>query len=175
MKKSICFILVFQLFSLLVSAQVSVINLLTENTLNPVGLDVSQPRFTWQLNSEKRNVSQTAYELKVFRGKTDVWQTGKVTSSQSVHVIYNGPALQSGTKYSWQVRVWDNEGKTSSWSKPATFQMAFLKSSDWKAKWIQPGYAEDPAIAAKSAHAKGFYRFKKGGFGHGLYYRAWNV
>ena len=114
MKKSIYFILVFQLFSLLVSAQVGVMNLLTENTLNPVGLDVSQPRFTWQLNSDKRNITQAAYELKVTHGKTDVWLTGKVNSSQSVQVIYNGPALLSGTKYSWQVRVWDNEGKTSS-------------------------------------------------------------
>jgi alpha-L-rhamnosidase len=161
MKKYICFILVFQLFSLVVSAQVSLVNLLTENTLNPVGLDISQPRFTWQLNSEKRNITQTAYELKVTHGKTDVWLTGKVNSSESVQVIYSGPALQSGTKYSWQVRVWDNEGKTSSWSKPATFQMAFLKSSDWKAKWIQPDFAEDPALRPSPLMRKDFTVSKK--------------
>jgi len=143
MEKLILFILVFQSLSLMVPAQVSVVNLLTENVMNPVGLDISQPRFTWQLNSEKRNISQVAYELKVTQGKTDVWLTGKVSSSQSVHVVYNGPQLQSGNKYTWQVRVIDNEGKTSSWSKPATFQMAFLNASDWKAKWIQPDFTED--------------------------------
>ncbi len=175
MKKSISFILVFQLFSLIVSAQVNLVNLLTENSADPVGLDVSQPRFTWQLNSDKRNIAQTAYELKVTLGKTDVWQTGKVNSAQSVHVIYNGPALQSGTKYTWQVRVWDNEGKTSAWSKPATFQMAFLKASDWKAKWIQPGYDRRSGNASKPAHAKRIFGFKKNSLRHGLYYRPWNV
>ncbi len=104
MKKLFSLILAVQLFSLIISAQVSPVNLLTENSVNPVGLDVSQPRFTWLLNSDKRNVSQTAYEVKVTHGKSDAWQSGKVNSSQSVQVIYNGSPLQSGTKYSWQVQ-----------------------------------------------------------------------
>ncbi len=161
MKKSFCFIFVLQLLSGILFAQVSLVNLLTENSINPVGLDIIQPRFTWLLGSEKRNVSQSAYEIKVTHGKSDLWHTGKVMSSQSVHVAYGGSPLQSGTKYTWQVRVWDNEGKVSSWSKPATFQMAYLKSSDWKAKWIQPGYAEDRELRPSPLMRKDFMVSKK--------------
>ncbi len=123
-------------------AQVNIGRMLTENRVNPYGIDIAKPRFTWQFESGKRNVVQTAYELKVTSGKSTVWSTGRVNSSQSVQVMYNGQALKSGTRYTWQVRSWDNDGKVSPWSKPAVFQMAFLDPSDWKAKWIQPGYEE---------------------------------
>jgi alpha-L-rhamnosidase len=143
MKKSICLIAIIQLLFLASIAQVNVKNLLTENRINPVGIDISLPRFTWQIASEKRNITQSAYELKVNSGKTTLWSTGKVTSGQSVQVPYSGPALQSGKKYTWMVRIWDNKGNVSSWSEPATFEMAFLKITDWKARWIEPGYPED--------------------------------
>jgi alpha-L-rhamnosidase len=126
-----------------ISAQVKVVNLLTENQTNPIGLDVQQPRFTWQLMSEQRNISQTAYEITVSGSKGTAWKSGKITSSQSVQVAYAGTALQSGKKYTWQVRVWDNNGKTSVWSEPAFFQTAFLNASDWKAKWIEADLTED--------------------------------
>jgi alpha-L-rhamnosidase len=131
--------------------QVTVKNLLTENLSNPIGLDIAQPRFTWQLQSDKRNVLQTAYEIRlaasledVARGKNLLWSSGKVVSEQSVLVDYAGGALQSGTRYFWQVRVWDNQSTTPSvWSAAAQFQMAFLTASDWKAQWITPNFPED--------------------------------
>jgi len=143
MQKSFLLFFISQLLYLIAPAQADVRNLLTENLTNPVGVDIAQPRFSWQLVSEKRNVTQSAHELKVFSGKTTLWNSGKVISSQSVHVPYAGSPLQSGKKYTWQVRVWDNTGKASAWSHPGSFQVAFLKTSDWKAKWIGPGYDED--------------------------------
>ncbi len=137
------FLAIFLLAGSLAYSQVNPGKLLTENTTDPLGLDVSNPRFTWQLITENKNVTQSAYELIVKSGKATVWKTGKVESSQSVHIQYAGPELLSEKKYSWQVRIWDNAGKASAWSQPATFQMAFLKSADWKAKWIEPGYTED--------------------------------
>jgi len=94
-----------------ISAQVKVVNLLTENQTNPIGMDVQLPRFTWQLVSEQRNISQTAYEITVSGSKGTAWKSGKVTSDRSVQVPYAGAALQSGKKYTWEVRVWDNNGK----------------------------------------------------------------
>jgi alpha-L-rhamnosidase len=155
------FLIAFQIFSLVASSQVTVKNLLTENLSNPIGIDVSHPRFSWQLVSDARNVTQKAYEIKVLHEKTEVWNSKKVQSDQSVHVSYCGEALQSCKKYSWQVRVWDNKGKVSDWSEPAEFQMAFLKSADWKAKWIEPGYEEDPVMRPSPLMRKKFSISKK--------------
>ncbi|MEO7766506.1 MAG: alpha-L-rhamnosidase, partial [Ferruginibacter sp.] len=128
------------------SAQLNVQNPLLENQSNPIGIDILNPRFSWQISSDKRNILQSAYEIKVTQsknGKAPFWNSGKVTSAQSVHVPYSGPTLQSAQEYYWQVRVWTDDGKTSPWSKPASWQMGLLSQADWKAKWIQPGYVED--------------------------------
>ena len=131
-------------------AQINVQNLLCENKVNPLGIGIVQPQLTWMILSDQRNVVQTAYEIKVSEDIADfkkenkiVWSTGKIFSDQSVHIAYKGKALQSGRKYFWQVRVWDNKGNTSDWSSAAFWQMGLLSSSDWKAKWIEPGYTED--------------------------------
>ena len=93
-----------------VQSQVKVIYPLCENLENPVSLDTKSPRLSWQLQSEKRNVLQTAYEIRVsdskeslMKGKNMVWNSGKVPSDESVHVAYNGKPLESGKKYFWQV------------------------------------------------------------------------
>ena len=148
--KKIVLPLIVQPICLFVIAQVKLSGLLCENLLNPIGLDVSQPRFSWRLASAKRNVVQTAYEIRVgestslpSKSKTMLWSSGKVNSDSSVQVSYKGASLRSGSKYSWQVRVWDNFGKTSPWSEPATFQMALLNVGDWRANWIEPAFTED--------------------------------
>ena len=91
------------LFFNFLPAQVTVSNLLTENQVNPVSIDILQPRFSWQLKSSKRNVQQTAFEIKVLQKNTAVWSSGKVTAAQSVLLPYAGTSLQSGKQYSWQV------------------------------------------------------------------------
>jgi len=161
MKKISIFLLLFLLFAMNGHAQLKCDKLLTENLDNPIGIDVLQPRFSWQLLSDKRNILQTAYEIKVNEGKQNVWSSGKINSDSSVYVIYKGALLQSGKKYQWQVRVWDNENETSIWSAPAFFQTALLNVSDWKAKWIEPGYAEDTLMRPSPLFRKEFSSNKK--------------
>src|SRR5215467_11116007 len=109
MKKIVLpFVILF--VSQIVDAQTKVSDLLCENLSNPVGLDAVQPRLSWKLISDKRNVMQTAYEIKVTSGKSAVWNSGKINSDSSVDVPYKGPSLRSGTKYYWKVRIWDNSG-----------------------------------------------------------------
>ncbi|MEO6705544.1 MAG: family 78 glycoside hydrolase catalytic domain, partial [Ginsengibacter sp.] len=127
-----------------------------------------QPQFSWRLTSDKRNVMQTAYEIRIGsnydllkKNKNLEWNSGKILSDESVHVIYKGNALQSGKKYFWQVRVRDNYGKTSEWSAPASFQMGLLNTNDWKAKWIQPGYIEDTILRPSPMFRKQFTANKK--------------
>lgn len=147
-------LLLFQCASITLFAQLKVQHLRTENLNNPIGIDVLQPQFSWQLSSNEKNVMQSAYEVRVgedaaalAKGKSS-WGTGKVTGDKSVHIPYNGSVLASGKKYYWQVRVWDNNGKTSAWSDVAFWQMGFMQPTDWKAQWIMPGYEEDKEFAS---------------------------
>jgi alpha-L-rhamnosidase len=148
--------------------QLKVSNLLCENLSNPIGIDVTQPRFSWQLVSSKRNVMQTAYEIRMgtnasslAKNKNITWNSGKMNSDSSVHVAYMGTALQSGTKYFWQVRVWDNSNKGSPWSEPAFWQMGLLSANDWKAKWIEQGFIEDSITRPTPLFRKEFKTGKK--------------
>ncbi len=141
MKKSILVTSLLLIFMTAIS-QVKVTSLLTENKTNPIGLDMASPRFSWAIESAKRNTSQTAYEIKITEAKKLVWSSDKVNSNQSVYIDYAGPKLSSNTKYNWQVRVWDNQGTASEWSASNSFQTALLSVSDWQAKWIVPGFVE---------------------------------
>ncbi len=123
---------------------------------NPVGVDVSCPRFTWQLTDslQRRGQRQTAYELLVASNedilaedKGDVWNSGKVESDQSTLVDYGGTALVSNKHYYWKVRVYDMAGKPSAWSRTGHFITALLSPKEWKAAWIRhPGEAKENHI-----------------------------
>jgi alpha-L-rhamnosidase len=110
----------------------------TERATNPVGVDAAKPRLGWRLSSSARGQAQSAYEIKVSstrKGAGAVWDSGRVNSAQSVDVSYGGPALKSGQRYYWRVRVWDAGGKASAWSTTSSFETG-LKAQDWSAKWI---------------------------------------
>jgi alpha-L-rhamnosidase len=148
--------------------QIRVGSLLCENRRNPNCIDVPHPLFSWQLSGNRRNIHQSAYELRagtsptqLGQGKGLVWNSGKITSGQSVHVPYGGAALGSGKKYFWQVRVWDDRGQASDWSPVAEWQMALLQPGDWKASWIEPGVAPDSLLRPSPLFRKTFAAGKK--------------
>ena len=158
-RKKLLFLLL--LVSITATAQVKLQNVLIENRANPVGLDTKRPRFSWQLVSDKKNVMQSAYEVKVLGdNKKQVWTSGKVSSDQSVFVPYDGPDLASATKYVVQVRVWDNTNKASTWSE-GWWQTALFNAADWKAKWIMTGMKEDTVLQPSPMFRKEFATNKK--------------
>jgi alpha-L-rhamnosidase len=127
---------------------VSVTNLRCEYKVDPLGIDVRQPRLSWELTAGGRGVVQTAYQLRVAEGEPElaaspIWDSGRIVSDQSIHVVYEGPALMTGRRYSWQVRVWDGEGAVSDWSALAFWEMGLLDASDWQASWIIPDWDEE--------------------------------
>ncbi len=101
----------------------------------PLGLD-TVPYFSWQIESDKQNVMQEAYCLKVTEEDGScVWNTGKIASEKSTYVEYEGEALKSCTKYSVEVTVWDNQEEII--SAETWFETAFLTEHDWIAKWVK--------------------------------------
>jgi len=114
-----------------------------EGMQEPMGIDISHPRLSWQLRDSRRGARQSAYEVRVASSPdalaqehVDVWDSGRVDSEQSVNVPYGGPAVESRRRYYWQVRVWGAQGQASPYSQPTWWEMGLLSSSDWKAKWI---------------------------------------
>lgn len=137
-----------------VSAQsISVKSLTCEYQINPLGIDVSNPRFSWILSSDVRGQTQSAYELivstdirEIKKGIGSAWTAGKVDTDQSIHVTYRGEPLESFTRYYWRVRVYDKDGKVSPWSEINWFETAAMTDGDWQGNWIADGrvpFAQD--------------------------------
>ncbi len=114
-----------------------------EYLTDPNGIDETEPQLSWQMVSDIRGQKPTAYQLlvassreKLAKEKGDLWNSGKIKSGKSRLVNYSGRALQSRTECFWKVRVWDKDGRPSSWSGPAYWSMGLLKKEDWTAQWI---------------------------------------
>src|SRR5690242_109333 len=167
MRKYIAALFLFA-FSTNCFSQLKVDHLLCNNLSNPMGIQVSAPEFSWQLHSQKRDVLQSAYEIRIgkdatslSKGKDLFWSSGKKSSEQSVNVPINSSELKPLQKYFWQVRVWDNHREVSGWSAPAYFETALKDAADWKATWIAPGYSEDSVMRPSPLFRKEFDSKKK--------------
>ena len=129
----------FHIFFLTAAWQASaqsfrVINLRCESRKDPLGVGRLFPHFSWELQSDKKNVLQTAYRVLVAddslllkKNTGNIWDSKKITSSTSIQVSYKGRQLQSAKKYYWKVMVWDNKGNVTGWSNMTTWQMGLLK------------------------------------------------
>ena len=116
------------------------IRLRTEYLVNPMGIDLTNPRLFWNCEG---GIRQTAYEIvcKDENG-TVVWDSGK-TEGSSMRVPYAGKKLNSRDRVFWKVRLWDENGVSGDWSDEAFFELGLLSPSDWKAKWITGNYRVD--------------------------------
>lgn len=149
------------------AAPLSVVNLRCEYKTNPVGIDVLQPRLSWELVSPARSTVQTGYQIRVAVSQAAlasgelIWDSGKQSSDTSIQVPYQGPALASGHRYYWQVEAWDNHGNASNSSSPQYWEMGLLQRSDWHAHWITPNLVEDPSKSNPSPMLRHEFRVQK--------------
>jgi alpha-L-rhamnosidase len=128
------------------SCSVTIADPRCEYLTDPLGIDVPQPRLSWKLtvvDAQVRGQRQTACQVLVASTKTlldkdqgDLWDSGMVSSDQSVLVTYAGKPLASGMECFWKARVKDENGVTSAWSRPVRWTMGLLEKADWSGKWI---------------------------------------
>ncbi|WP_127500521.1 alpha-L-rhamnosidase [Actinoplanes solisilvae] len=121
------------------ASPVTLAGLTTERRTDPVGVDATQPRFGWRLVSAVNGQVQGRYQVNVGTspGAADVWDSGEVATGQSVDVAYGGPALAGNRTYHWRVRVWDTQGRPSTWSPAARFDTGlFDAAAEWQASFV---------------------------------------
>ena len=124
--------------------QITPFRLTCEMMEAPNCIDVPDPVLSWvndPVDSEIKGAGQSAYRIRVASSrerltKADLWDTKKVSSDKSVFIPYQGKPLSSGSQVWWQVKVWDNKGKASEWSKPACWRTGIMNTSEWCAQWI---------------------------------------
>jgi alpha-L-rhamnosidase len=114
-----------------------------EYRIDPLGIDVTEPRLSWEMHDVRRGAKQTAYQIlvastpeKLAADQGDLWDSGKVESNQTASIEYRGESLKSRTRCHWKVRIWDHEGKASAWSRPALWTMGLLTPEEFQGKWI---------------------------------------
>jgi alpha-L-rhamnosidase len=147
MKNAANLIFLWFLISLTCSAtgkNTYVSELTCEYKKDPLGIGYTHPRLSWKIFSEETEQVQTAYQVLVasslrslLQGRGDLWNSQKVSSDKSIHIVYDGKPLESRQKCYWAVKVWDKNGEETEWSPTAYFEMGLLDPADWKADWIK--------------------------------------
>lgn len=125
------------------SQAVRVYDLRCEMMQNPWGVDNLTPALSWKIATDHNGIKQKAYQILaatsaelVNEKDANLWNTGKVSSEQSIWVQYAGKKLSSGSVVYWKLKVWDETGAESNWSATGRFSVGLLEASDWKGKFI---------------------------------------
>ena len=120
------------------STDMAVSGLQCEYLDNPLAIDNVEPHFSWKMNSSRQGAGSAAYQVLVAASPdrlnetdADLWNSGKVTEANTVIAEYGGRPLTSGVQAWWKVRVWDQDGEPSKWSKPAFFGVGLLDEEAW--------------------------------------------
>ena len=141
-------------------------NLRCELLTDPQGIDCAVPRLSWEINSDGRNIQQTAYQIlvatsleKLNADEGDLWDSKTVQSNASINVLYGGKKLESRTVCFWKVKITTNQG-SSEWSRPASWSMGLMNQNDWQAKWtgLDKSFKNDVVDKANTRLAARYFR-----------------
>lgn len=118
-------------------------DLTIEYRRNPIGLDVL-PRFSWKLESGRKNCMQKSRRIRVWKKGVQarcVWDSGEIQSDASVLVPYEGEELEPFSGYGVSVRVQDCFGREA--EMEGTFETGLLRQENWKAEWITHMFSKE--------------------------------
>ncbi len=85
---------------------ISIKNFRVEYADSPIGVVNTAPRFSWEIESDEKNVKQEGYSIKV-TGWIDylMWDTGYVESDENVNITYKGRGFERDNLYSVKLTV----------------------------------------------------------------------
>ena len=105
MKLRLIFLAVIHLMQLVhysVAQPLIATELQCEHLVDPIGLDKTQPRLSWIVESNERNAYQVAYRILVASSLEnldtdvgDLWDTGKIQTNDTIGIMYGGSPLGS--------------------------------------------------------------------------------
>ncbi|MEE4540374.1 family 78 glycoside hydrolase catalytic domain [Streptomyces sp. V4-01] len=111
-----------------------------------------RPRLSWTVPLVRQGQRQSAYRVVACHdrdaaepaaladtpgGPAPLWDSGRIESDRTAHVRWDGPRPAAHSTVRWQVRVWDEHGQESPWSRPAALVTGPLTADDWTARWIE--------------------------------------
>ena len=109
---------------------------------NPIGIDEASPVFSWQMKGEAQGLMQSAYRITVadssehLKQQVFLWDSGRINSSVSVGIPYEGEPLSPKTRYYWQVTVWNQKEQSAVSTEEAFFETGLMGNGMENAKWI---------------------------------------
>lgn len=123
--------------------------LLTDYAETPGFTDTPFPAFSWIINPGSHRSFQKEYQVLVAderslleSGRANCWDSGRQVSDETLHIVYAGKPLKSNHIYYWKVIITDENGAVYE-SKTTWFRTTILEKTDWEAKWIGKGPAND--------------------------------
>ncbi len=135
-------------------------------------IHTAQPQFGWVVNDSMPDASQSAYQILVAsepeslaRGSGNMWDSGKVASSQSLNVRYGGRTPAPHMDYYWQVRTWNNRDEVSPWSRPQRFRTGELSGEHATARYPLEKTEIEPVDIIRKAEGHYFIDFGRAAFG----------
>ena len=129
----------------------------------------AHPEFTWIVPGSG---IQTAWQVLVAsdaamlaEDRADLWDSGRIGSSQSTGVSYEGRPLPANAECFWKVRTWDADGQSSAYSQVQTFRTGDLDTPYKTTRYPLTTTRIAPVRLIRKADGHYFVDFGKAAFG----------
>lgn len=122
-----------------------IVNIRVNEIVEPLGLDVEKPCFSWQFIDAGENMVQKKAQIQVKNcGDGHIcWDSGEMETDCSIGLRYAGEALRAENRYEVRVKVWNQDGEAAEGSTWFETGLMDSRKEAWEgAQWIgAPEYA----------------------------------
>ncbi|HSV54256.1 MAG TPA: glycoside hydrolase family 78 protein [Burkholderiaceae bacterium] len=152
-----------------------VVSLRAEYRQDALGVGVTRPRLSWNVQVDRPGWEQSAYQLTCDRGQGLIEQASRVETGNSTLVAWPFAPLRSRERVSVQLTVWGRDGQPLQTRIPLQVEAGLLDPGDWRARFITSGVDEDPAVEHPAALFRCEFEVKPGLVSARLYSSALGV